>query len=236
MDRRPLVLWGVVLLAGVRGETAEAVCVAPRPEPPRLLQPASLPVAPGQSVVLYLSSAARRSVFVLQPASGQGGASVALALEPIAANVFRARIPAQVSPGSYEVASQIGRGAPRAVGRITVGARPASAAPGPVAGRVEYEQGESTRGGRFRVLRFRVDSRSLVDAVVVFRWGRGSSERASAVWLTGDRTLLVASAGRCGVSPFDSGGPPGPGESFEAAQLGADGAPGPWTAYGIPAR
>jgi hypothetical protein len=233
-----------MLAAAVRSAPVESACAAPRPEAPRLLQRESLAVAPGHAVVLYLSSAARRRSFVLQPTEGRAGPSVPLVMEPITPNVFRARIPSQVQSGSYEVASRTGPGRATLVGRITVGTGGAAVAPGPVAGRfLASDEGrvlnpivasvDSRRGSE---LRFALASRALQDVVVVFRWRLGGSERSNAVWVTGERALQVAMVGRCANFPHDAGGVPPAGTRVEVAQVGADGAPGPWTAYTTPAR
>ena len=181
--------------AAVRAAPVESACVAPRPEEPRLLQRASLAVAPGQAVVLYLSSAARRSSFVLQPSEGRAGPSVPLVMEPITPNVFRARIPPQVQSGGYEVAARTGPGPATWVGRITVATGGAAVAPGPVAGRfLARDEGrvvnpivssvDSRRGSE---LRFALASRAQLDVVVVFRWRPCGRERSNAGGVTGER-------------------------------------------------
>jgi hypothetical protein len=206
-----------------------------------LLQSESVPVAPGQAVGLYLSGAARRRSFVLQSTAGSPVASAPLALEAITQNVFRVRIPLQTPAGTYEVAARVGRGRPAVAGRITVGPVAARAAPGPVAGRFLGRLADPApsglaliEGSRSASLRFVLASRTLQDVVLVFRWRLNGLERSNALWVTGDRTLSVATTGRCGNFPYDAGGAPPAGTRVEVSQLGADGAPGPWTAYAVP--
>ncbi|MBL8684209.1 MAG: hypothetical protein JNK05_33855 [Myxococcales bacterium] len=230
MKLRLALISATLVVATTQG--ALALCMMPRPEPPRLLQSESVAIAPGDAFAMYLSSASQTSLFSLRPTVGASRTPVPVSASQVVPFVYRAVVPSRTEPGVYEVLSAASpRATAQVVGRITVAQQASARAATAVQGRLRLDTATSVRRGSTSVLRFELSDRNLADVVVLFRWRVRGRQLGNAVWVTADRALFVAAAGRCGPSPYDSGGAPPAGTTVEVAQLGRDGTPGPFTSY-----
>lgn len=225
-SRALLVLVASALLWIGAPTSLRAGCAAPGAEPPVLVTPTDATVAPGDVVLFYLSTEARRDTFHLVSESTH--ARLPVTPRAITSFVYALEIPRQATPGRHaiEVTRAARAGSPYTPGTVVVGGTSSSRALPAPRGRFVLRESPG-RWAPSVAAELVLDAPAPTDVGVVFRWTDAHGEHGNAAWLLSGRVASATASGHCGTYPFGTV-VPAPGAQIDVAFVDARGALGPW--------